>query len=233
MPSAFKRAPKPFGNSTPEETPYQRAAQAWDDRIGSARVQARNWRIVAFASLGLTFITLFGYIHERSDTHVATYVIPVDSYGRPGEIELAGRVYQPTRAETGYFLAEWVSWVRGRSPLDPIVNGQNIRNAFNFVQGSALGTLSDLGRAQEAVAKSDGGGVGVTVEVKSVLQRSPVSYQLEWTETAFKQGQPIVVTRWTGLFTTKIIPPATEAAMRKNPLGVYITAFQISQEITS
>ena len=41
--------------STPEpETPYQKAAQVWDERIGSARVQARNWRLMAFGSLILS-----------------------------------------------------------------------------------------------------------------------------------------------------------------------------------
>ena len=33
--------------------PYQSAAQVWDDRIGSARVQAKNWRLMAFGCLTL------------------------------------------------------------------------------------------------------------------------------------------------------------------------------------
>ena len=41
-----------YGRTPEPETPYQRAAQAWDERIGSARVQARNWRLMAFGSLG-------------------------------------------------------------------------------------------------------------------------------------------------------------------------------------
>jgi type IV secretory pathway TrbF-like protein len=31
----------------------QKAAQVWDERIGSARVQARNWRLIAFGNLFL------------------------------------------------------------------------------------------------------------------------------------------------------------------------------------
>ena len=38
----FHRADVRYGRSPPPETPYQRAAAVWDDRIGSARVQARN-----------------------------------------------------------------------------------------------------------------------------------------------------------------------------------------------
>ena len=29
-------------------SPYQKAKSAWDERIGSARVQAYNWRAMAF-----------------------------------------------------------------------------------------------------------------------------------------------------------------------------------------
>ncbi len=44
----FRRSTVRYGRTPEPETPYQRAAQAWDDRIGSARVQAKNWRLMAF-----------------------------------------------------------------------------------------------------------------------------------------------------------------------------------------
>jgi type IV secretion system protein VirB5 len=50
----FKRPSVHYGRTPAPVTPYQKAAQAWDDRIGSARVQARNWRLMAFGSLTLS-----------------------------------------------------------------------------------------------------------------------------------------------------------------------------------
>ena len=50
----FKRPAAHYGKMPEPETPYQRAAQVWDDRIGSARVQARNWRLMAFGCLILS-----------------------------------------------------------------------------------------------------------------------------------------------------------------------------------
>ena len=50
----LKRAVQRYGRTPAPETPYQRAGQLWDERIGSARVQARNWRLMAFGCLGLT-----------------------------------------------------------------------------------------------------------------------------------------------------------------------------------
>ena len=49
----FRRPSVRYGKTPVAETPYQKAAQVWDERIGSARVQARNWRLIAFGNLGL------------------------------------------------------------------------------------------------------------------------------------------------------------------------------------
>ncbi|MET4022103.1 type IV secretory pathway TrbF-like protein [Bradyrhizobium sp. S3.2.12] len=49
----FKRSAVHYGRTPEPVTPYQRAVQVWDDRIGSARVQAKNWRLMAIASLFL------------------------------------------------------------------------------------------------------------------------------------------------------------------------------------
>lgn len=47
----FKRPSVRFARTPQPETPYQKAAQVWDERIGSARVQAKNWRLMAYGSL--------------------------------------------------------------------------------------------------------------------------------------------------------------------------------------
>ena len=50
----FKRPSVHYGRTPEPVTPYQKAAQVWDERIGSARVQARNWRLMAFGCLLLS-----------------------------------------------------------------------------------------------------------------------------------------------------------------------------------
>ena len=39
--------PKRALASAPETTPYQRAGQIWDDRMGLSLAHARNWRRIA------------------------------------------------------------------------------------------------------------------------------------------------------------------------------------------
>ena len=52
----FRRASVRYGDTPQPVTPYQKAAQVWDERLGSARVQAMNWRIAALAMIGLALL---------------------------------------------------------------------------------------------------------------------------------------------------------------------------------
>jgi len=49
----FRRPLQRYGQTPEPVTPYQKAEQLWDERIGSARVQAKNWRLMAFGCLAL------------------------------------------------------------------------------------------------------------------------------------------------------------------------------------
>src|SRR3546814_13655837 len=47
----FKPPSTHYGKTPEPETPYQKAVQIWDDRIGSARGPATNWRLAAVGRL--------------------------------------------------------------------------------------------------------------------------------------------------------------------------------------
>ena len=224
----FKRPNDRYGSSAPVESPYLRASREWDNRIGSAVVQAKNWRMAAFGCMGLAALALGGFIYEASNTNIATYVVPIDKYARPGRIELAGRTYQPTTAEIGYFLADWVRRTRSKS-IDPIVIRDNWTGAYHFVAGPAIGQLNTYAKTNDPFANV--GAQAINVEIVSVLARSPSTYQVQWRETEFNAGTSGVTENWTGLFTAKINPPKNEAELRANPLGIFITAFQWSREL--
>ncbi|HEY5105705.1 MAG TPA: conjugal transfer protein TrbF [Caulobacteraceae bacterium] len=228
MLNAFRRPNDRYGDSAPRGSPYQRAAQEWDNRIGSAVVQAKNWRLAAFGALGLAALSLGGFIYQSSNTHIATYVVPVDKYGRPGRIEVAGRVYAPSTAETGYFLADWVKLTRSKS-IDPIVIRDNWTGAYRFVAGPAIGSLNEYAKTHDPF--SNVGSQAVNVEIVSILARSPNTYQVQWRETTFDEGASSATENWTGLFTVKINPPKDEAELRANPLGIFITSFQWSRDL--
>ena len=73
----FKRSELNYGRSEAPVTPYQKAAQVWDERLGSARVQARNWRFMAFGALGLAIGLSFQIAVLSTTSRVTPYVVEV------------------------------------------------------------------------------------------------------------------------------------------------------------
>src|SRR6516165_2873745 len=77
----FRRPSVRYEHTPVPETPYQRAAQVWDERIGSARVQARNWRLIAFGNLFLTLGLLGCVIWQSARGTVTPWVVEVNKLG--------------------------------------------------------------------------------------------------------------------------------------------------------
>lgn len=228
MPNAFQRPAERYGDSRPAETPYQRAAQIWDDRDGAKRVQARNWRLMAFGCLLLASLSTGAFVYVQLTRPIAAYYVPVDPYGRPGRILAADEAYRPSQAQIGYVVADFVSAVRAKS-TDPIVIRQNWTRAYAFIAGDAKTTLTDYARTHDPFARI--GQEAIAVEIVAVLPRGPSSYQVQWRETRFEQGAPAPPERWTGVFTVSQRRPRNEVELRANPLGIVITAFQWSREL--
>jgi type IV secretion system protein TrbF len=70
----FRRASMRYGRTPEPKTPYQKAAQVWDERIGAARVQAKNWRLMAFGSLILSAGLSFALVWQSLSGTVVPWV---------------------------------------------------------------------------------------------------------------------------------------------------------------
>lgn len=223
----FPNRPLRTGTSAPQETPYLRAAQEWDRRIGESRVQARNWRLMAFTMAGVTLILAGGLVYEANRSHVEAYFVPVDRAGKPGTVQLAGDLYRPTQAEISYFLGQWVNLMFSK-PVDPVVLKQNIDRAFSYLAGHARVTMTEWGQHNDP--SKDIGHQAITVNVEDVLQRSARTWQVNWSQQTYEDGGLVSTTRFTGLFEITIRPPASQATLLINPLGLTITDLSWSRD---
>jgi type IV secretion system protein TrbF len=130
--SPFKRSDVRYGRTPVPETPYQRAGQAWDERIGSARVQARNWRLMAFASLLLSTGLAAALVWQDARGTVTPWVVQVDRLGEAQAVGPAAAGYRPTDPEIAWHLARFIEDVRSVS-ADPIVVRKNWLEAYHYV----------------------------------------------------------------------------------------------------
>ena len=226
--SIFKRPAAHYGKTPQPETPYQRAAQVWDDRIGSARVQARNWRLMAFGLLALSAGLSAALVWQSASGSIVPWVVQVDRLGQAQAVEPATAGYRPTDPQIAFHLARFVEEVRS-IPADAIVVRQNWLRAYDFTTAPGAQALNDYARANDPFAKV--GKQQVAVDVSSVIRASPDSFLVAWTERRYQDGSLAETSRWTAILTVVVQPPRDAEALRKNPLGIYVNAINWSKEM--
>lgn len=225
----FRRPAVHYGKTPQPETPYQKAAQVWDERIGSARVQARNWRIMAFGSLILSAGLAGSLVFQSTRGTVVPWVVQVDALGQAQAVAPAVADYKPTDPQIAWHLARFVEQVRS-IPADAIIVRQNWLRAYEWTTDQGAASLNDYARANEPFAKI--GKQQVAVEVSSVIRASPDSFRVAWTERRYENGQLSTTEHWTAILTIVIQPPADTDRLRANPLGIYVNAINWSREMS-
>ena len=224
----FKRAVQRYGRTPEPETPYQRAGQVWDERIGSARVQARNWRVMAFGGLLLTTGLSSALVWQSMQSRVVPYVVEVDRLGEARAVVPADAQYRPTDPQIAWHLAHFVSNIRSKS-LDPVLMRENWLSAYDFVTDRGALFLGEYARQADPFA--DIGERTVSVQVTSVVRASETSFQVKWTESQFERGSLASSSRWTAILTIQQRPPRSADTLRRNPLGIYVDAIDWSREL--
>jgi type IV secretion system protein VirB5 len=224
----FRRPSIRYGRTPEPETPYQRAAQAWDERIGTARVQAANWRLIAFGNLVLAAGLAGGLVWQASRGTITPWVVEVDRLGQAQAVSPAIADYRPTDPQIAWHLAHFMENVRSL-PADPIIVRQNWLSAYDFATDKGAAALNDYARTSDPFGHV--GKIQVAIDISSVIRASGDSFRVAWVERRYESGSLVSTERWTAILTVVFETPHDAERLRKNPLGVYVNALNWSKEL--
>lgn len=224
----FKRPSIRYGKAAEPETPYQRAAQVWDERIGSARVQARNWRLAAFGCIALSAGLAGGLVWQGARGTITPWIVEVDKLGQAQTVAPANADYRPSDPQIAFHLARFIEQVRG-VPADPVIVRENWLRAYDFTTDRGAMALNDYARSNDPFANI--GRVQIATEISSVIRASPDSFRVAWIERRYSDGSLAATERWSAILTITVQPPRAPERLRKNPLGVYVNAINWSKEL--
>jgi len=226
----FRRAVQRYGKTPEPETPYQKAGQLWDDRIGAARVQARNWRWMAFGGVFLTAGLSAALVWQSLQSRVTPYVVEVDRLGEARSVAPVAADYNPSDPQIAWHLGRFISNVRSRS-LDPVLMRENWLSAYDFAGERAALFLGEYVRGDNPFAEV--GRRTVSVQVTSIVRASEDSFRVNWTESAYERGALTGTSQWTAMVTVRIQTPRSVDVLHKNPLGLYVEAIDWSRELNA
>jgi type IV secretion system protein VirB5 len=224
----FRRPSIRYGRTPEPETPYQRASQIWDDRIGSARVQAKNWRFAFFGMLALSGGLAGALVWQSARGTITPWVVEVDKLGQAQAISPATADYQPTDPQIAWHLARFIEEVRS-IPDDPVVLRQDWLDAYNYVTDRGALALNDYARTSDPFSQV--GKTQVAIEVSSVIRASADSFRIDWIERRYVDHALAATEHWSAILTIVVQPPTDADRLKKNPLGVYVHALNWSKEL--
>jgi len=107
--------------------------------------------------------------------------------------------------------------------------------ATRMMRNAALSAAAAHSRTRGHARNNDPfaevGKVQVAVDVSSVIRASKNSFRIAWTERRYQDGSLIETSRWSAILTVTHVPPRTPDALRRNPLGVFVSAISWSKEL--
>jgi type IV secretion system protein VirB5 len=224
----FHRPSVRYGETPEPVTPYQKAAQVWDERLGSARVQAANWRIAALSSTSLSVLLGLTLLLTVGRSTVVPYVVEVDRLGEVRAVGPAVEPYQPSDAQIAHFLARFIENVRSLS-VDPVIVRTNWLHAYDFVTDRGAQALNEYAREADPFSKI--GARTATAEVTSVVRASNDSFEIRWKESTYENGAVAKTERFTGVVSVILKTPSNAETLRKNPLGLYVHSLNWSRDL--
>lgn len=212
------------------DTPYRRAQQEWDRRMGSALQQARTWRAVAIGCLAITAAAVLGAIYLGTLPKAIVEYVTIDGTGTATYLGKTGRdwkTFTPTDAQVAANLRRFIDDTRSLSS-DAMVIRANWVDAYTLLAGEATPIATQYAQVNDPFKRAQD--IRVNVRIESALPVTPDTWQVDWEEELWsKQGVLNQREFWRGSFTVRRLEPATEQALRDNPIGIYITRYSLQQ----
>lgn len=201
----------------------------WNERWLLMRDNARGWRWMAFACLGLSAYCVHDRISHANESKVVPFVVQVNKLG---EEVTAYRLEQSAPADPRViksYLARWVVDMRTVWADQEAQQGHFLR-AFKFLDtgSQADQVFRDWLSSNAARESAKDFTVQVDVDAVSPEPGGTKSWRVTWSEQRSdlrgnRIGPP---TYHYAVFGISINPPTTEAAIIDNPIGMFFETLE-------
>lgn len=137
--------------------------------------------------------------------------------------------WSPNETTQRFFMMDYVVNLRSVS-TDNYVNKDNAQQVFNKTLEDATTKVTQWYTDNNPIEISADSYIQVPTEEMSIVQYSPTQWQVTWRETGYRRTDHAIISdnQYQGIFTVAFYTPDTERARRDNPIGMYITNFDIA-----
>jgi type IV secretion system protein VirB5 len=215
------------------ETSYARGRREWDSRMGSAVIQAKNWRYSSLALTMLLLVSIAGNVYLGKQPKAVPHVVQVDQIGAatyrgPAEALAAG--FTPSEPLIRYQVRRFIELTRTVSS-DNVLLRKNWFEVYKMLKEGSKGHTFATAWVKEHDPWLRAQTETTSTEILSAVPLSTSSWQIDWRESTWNRhgqptGKPVV---WRAMLQVSVRAPETKQQMVDNPLGVFVDEFYWDQ----
>jgi type IV secretion system protein VirB5 len=194
--------------------------------------------MLGILSLLIALTSISGIIYIGSQSKFVPYIVEVDKLGQPLAIAPAQRSAPIDPRIMSASLSSFVSDARLVTP-DVALQRKAIFRVYALLSPNDPGTLkmnewfkgaensSPFKRAEKEQ---------VSVDIASIIQQTPETWQVDWVETTRDRqgviaGQPAHMRALVTAYVVNLSPNTSEEHLRQNPLGIYVRDFSWTKQL--
>ena len=208
--------------------PFQKGQdKAYGDILLHVTQESKLWRrltILHVLFFAVALILFFASVKQQKTVPVLVNVMPTGESQYLGEVRQNGS-FQVPEAAVLFDVRAFVTKIRS-VPTDYQVVYSNIDDCFQMSDTNYTPVMRNMLLADspfELVGK-----LRRTVEIESVLHVTGRSYQVNWSETVIEPSSNPKKTKYRAVVTVHLKSP-TDATIKRNPLGIYIENFEMTE----
>lgn len=210
-------------------TDYEKARIQWFENYGSAVVE-KNRYFALTVLLTLVVIALGMALMTMAPLKsVVPYVIRVSNDGHVTADPAGAMPYQPGDKEKKYFLGRWT---KNLLTLDPVLTERLLTEAYEVTRGKASDEFTDFLKRTQPIEKVKSDPLLTrTASISSIsfVEGNVALIRVE-TETR-RMSTEKIVDKYLVTIHYDIIPAKTDREILNNPIGLFITHFDVSEDL--
>ena len=218
--------------------PYLNARRAWNTHTAGLMKSLQLWQFVGGLSLLLSLTAIGGLISIGSQSKFVPLVFQQDANGNTLSVTRADKVSQANIDDYRTAAAHFIENLRMVS-RDVELQKKAVFQVYSFLNGSdaALSKVYSIYKGEahlnpfERAAKEV-----VSISIRSVLQASENSWQVDWVETTRNldgslKEKPQAFKALLNMYQNNEINDVGNDAILKNPHLIYVRDFNITAEL--
>lgn len=231
----------PFSKKKQEKArtnnPYLNAKRAWNVHTAGLMKSLQVWQFVALSCLLITLTAVGGLISIGSQSKFIPLVFQQDASGNTLSVTRADKVGLATIDDYRAVASLFIEHIRMVSS-DTELQKKAVYQVYSYLNqnDAALNKVQDFYNDKTQNPFERAVNELVSIEVRSVLQESESSWQVDWVETIRNRdgsikAKPIQMKAILTLYQDDAIHDASNDSILKNPHLIYVRDFNWSYDL--